>query len=276
MSRICAICASPNNVENAHIDPKKMGGRGPKAPEGADETRPLCAGSGGNTEPATCHGANEAGFLALGLTADGHLRYRSTRALEADNSQARTAKAALTKRGVKLDGNWHTAAYEDTDPDAIDALPDEEPDGLGELEVALRSLDAYEGSAYHDKALYLTEALTLWQERYGPKDGWERFKGWRRENLGMGDAVASRLLTVGRFLPSVPAGFPATYQYHLARAVKLGKGEAEDLTALAGIMPQLDFLEQFDMLPSPRKETTLCCPSCAYEGPQSRFRGLQQ
>ena len=259
--KLCIICGSPNNIEEAHVVNKGMGGRGPKAPVDADLTVPLCAGTGGSTDPASCHGAHHAGYLVL--TPD---RWMLTD----------SAPATLRRRLKARDGLWHPYAYRDTDPDAIDALPDEEPDGLGELEVALRSLDAYEGSAYHDKALYLTEALTLWQERYGPKDGWERFKGWRRENLGMGDAVASRLLTVGRFLPSVPAGFPATYQYHLARAVKLGKGEAEDLTALAGIMPQLDFLEQFDMLPSPRKETTLCCPSCAYEGTQSRFRGLQQ
>lgn len=271
MSRNCVLCGSPANVEAAHIDPKKMGGRGPKAPEGADETRPLCAGMGGNNSPDSCHGANEAGYLALALTADGHLRYCSTLALEADTACA--DKRALEKRGLKVDGAWHVALYEQTDFDAVDPLPDEEPDGLGDLEAALRSLDANEGSTYHDKALCLTEALSLWQERFGPKDGWERFKCWRRENLGMGDAVASRLLTVGRFLAVVPAGLPATYQYHIARAVKLGKGYAEDLTEIAVIMPQLDFLEQFGMLPSPRTEPSLCCPQCAYEGPQSRFRG---
>jgi hypothetical protein len=89
----------------------------------------------------------------------------------------------------------------------------------------------------------------------------------------MGDAVASRLLTVAKHLPLDTGGLPATYQYFIARAVKAGKGSAADLLAEAAVMPQLDFLEAHGLLPAQRTEPTLCCPSCGHESPASRFRG---
>jgi hypothetical protein len=103
-----------------------MGGRGEKAPRLDLLTFPLCAGSGGNTSPESCHGAHHAGFLALEPAAGGHLRYRARPALFDDNPTARRAVRALEARGVNLDGLWHTALYEDADFDAIDAPIGEE------------------------------------------------------------------------------------------------------------------------------------------------------
>lgn len=116
----CVICFSSRNVENAHPYERGMGGRGKKAPAAELLTFPMCAGTGGNTSPESCHGAHHAGFLDLDVTKDNRLRYRSTRALEADNAQARQARKALDSRGLFLDGLWHVALYEQTDPDTVD------------------------------------------------------------------------------------------------------------------------------------------------------------
>jgi len=105
--RICSVCGSPRNIENAHLVNKGMGGRGPKAPSGSDDTTPLCAGSGGNTDPRSCHGANHAGELALKRDDSGSLWYRPT---------GKTAR-----RLGKAEGNWYVALYEHADPDTIDA-----------------------------------------------------------------------------------------------------------------------------------------------------------
>jgi hypothetical protein len=115
---LCAICASPHKVESAHLTDKGMGGRGSKAPESAHDTAPLCAGSGGNTDPRSCHGAHHAGYMELQRTADGHLRYRTTSAL--DGKGAAKVRASLARRRVMCDGLWHVALYECTDPDGID------------------------------------------------------------------------------------------------------------------------------------------------------------
>lgn len=107
MSRpICAICGCGRNIENAHITAKGLGGRGSKAPADAHDTVRLCAGTGGNTDSRSCHGANHAGELALRRDDAGNLWYRPS---------GKTAK-----RLGKSEGGWHVAAYEHADPDAID------------------------------------------------------------------------------------------------------------------------------------------------------------
>jgi hypothetical protein len=115
----CCLCGSPDNVENAHPVERGMGGRGSKAPQLELVTFPLCARSGGNTDPSACHGAHHHGIIELEPTSDRHLRYRSTNV--AKSPSYRNAVSALTKRGLRLDGLWHTALYEDADFDAIDA-----------------------------------------------------------------------------------------------------------------------------------------------------------
>ena len=104
--KVCAICGSPNKVENAHITAKGMGGRGVKAPDDAHLTVPLCAGTGGNTDPRSCPGANHAGFLALTPT----YWFLTDR-----------APKALQRRLGTRDGLQHAYRYLDADMDAIDA-----------------------------------------------------------------------------------------------------------------------------------------------------------
>ena len=116
----CCICGNPSNVENAHPFAKGMGGRGPKAPARELVTFPLCAGTAGNTDPTSCHGAHHAHYLMLDVTTDGRLAYRSTRLLEADTNDARAARKALTRRGLRLDGLWQIARYEYDEWDAVD------------------------------------------------------------------------------------------------------------------------------------------------------------
>jgi hypothetical protein len=105
-----------------------MGGRGEKAPLLELLTFPLCASGGklaasGNHDPASCHGAHHAGLLELQPTTDRHLRYRSTNV--AKSPCYREAVKALERRGLRLDGLWHTALYEGADFDAIDAPREE-------------------------------------------------------------------------------------------------------------------------------------------------------
>ena len=119
----CCLCGSPANVENAHPDPKGMGGRGKKAPTLAFLTKPLCAGNGsGNLDVTSCHGAHHAAYLVLDMGTGDVLRYCSTAALQEHTPSARKARLALTARGLRLDGMWHGQQYrDDFDPDTVDA-----------------------------------------------------------------------------------------------------------------------------------------------------------
>lgn len=108
--RICAVCGSARNIENAHITDKGMGGRGSKAPDGWDDTAPLCAGTGGNTDPTSCHGAHHHGLLALRQDDRGVLWV---------TVQAAYAKT-LRRRGVKIREGWEAPAqYQGKDSDEI-------------------------------------------------------------------------------------------------------------------------------------------------------------
>lgn len=118
--KYCAICGRPesrgNRVENAHITDKGMGGRGPKAPADAHDTVQLCAGTGGNTDPKSCHGANHAGQLRLKRDAAGRLEF----------CPGMEYTRVLRRRGVYCkDGGWYLARYEDADFDAIDCPREE-------------------------------------------------------------------------------------------------------------------------------------------------------
>jgi len=63
--KLCAICGSNQRVEQAHITAKGFGGRGKKAPAGAHDTIPLCAGTGGNTDNRSCHHLQEYGHIRV-------------------------------------------------------------------------------------------------------------------------------------------------------------------------------------------------------------------
>jgi len=106
---VCAICGSTRNVENAHPFDKRMGGRGSKAPAHELVTVPLCAGTGGNTDPSACHGAVHAHHVELSMR-DGALWFA------ADDLYA----AILRLRGVRLRAHrWYAARFVNADPDAM-------------------------------------------------------------------------------------------------------------------------------------------------------------
>lgn len=108
--RICAVCGSARNIENAHITDKGMGGRGTKAPDGWDDTTPLCAGTGGNTDKNACHGAHHHGDLTMRADSDGLLWISVTE---------RYAKI-LRRRGVKIRAGWEAPAkYQGKDSDEV-------------------------------------------------------------------------------------------------------------------------------------------------------------
>ncbi len=262
---ICAICGSPRKVEAAHIAHKGMGGRGEKAPADWDDTVPLCAGTGGNTDPNSCHGAQHAGYLAVKRTDTG-VKWMLTA----------SAPAALKRRlGVKHDGLWTPARYLDADPDAIDCYtpPEADSDLIAIITAEFLELDATEAAAYRYKAIRLKAARDEFTASLGGREGKAAFTAWRAESLGLGDAPASKMLTVATYLgESAGRDLCVSYQYALARAVKNGKGEADALAAEAATMPMLDFTERYELVkPRTQREHTCTCPECGHNGPRSDF-----
>lgn len=98
----CAICARPA-VDDAHEHNKGMGGRGAKAPEGHDDSAPLCR---------ECHDADHARSLEWRHT-DGILEYKP------DAVYA----ALLHAKGIRCMADcWNVALYEGCE---LNELPDE-------------------------------------------------------------------------------------------------------------------------------------------------------
>ena len=113
MPKLCAICGSPHRVENAHLTHKGMGGRGPKAPDNAHDTAPLCAGTGGNTDLRSCHGQQHAGNLKLYRGEYGRLMFTATE----------KGARYLRRKGISCREGWQCSAqYENADPDTLDSI----------------------------------------------------------------------------------------------------------------------------------------------------------
>jgi len=284
----CCLCNSPDNPENAHWDPKGMGGRGKKAPASALVTKRLCAGFGGNTDPSTCHGAHHAGFIALDLTPHGVLRYCSTPALDASSNVARDAHKALKKRGLKLDGMWHPQAFaDDFDPDTVDAIPDDDPavdepqepdtdlgDSLSVLEARIGSESMTHGSGWRisAEALYTAEALLT--AALGLKAGKAAAREWR-EQLTTADGVpipiskseASKMAAVVKYIPAtLGRSLPSTRQYAASVAVKRGKRTAEESVTLAEALSLSAFRAEVYGEKEPAEPTLYECKSCGFQG----------
>lgn len=150
-----------------------------------------------------------------------------------------------------------------TEPDII----------LATYEQAFRAHDHAESESYHTKSLALAEAREFLMAHFGKQEGWPRFKEWAQD-LGLGAAVRSRMLTVGEYLPDERAGsLCAVYQYQVARSIRLGKGEPADLLAEALVIPMLDFCEKHGLRRSrePKPQPIGVCPACSHQGPLSDF-----
>lgn len=121
-------------------------------------------------------------------------------------------------------------------------IPESEVDRAAIVE-RWRIRDYRQGSDYADNAVDLALIRDSYVAELGKRAGMAAFRALRRVDLGLGSAVASKMLTVADHIGDFGRALPATYQYVLARAVKLGKGTASDLIAEAESMPMLDFCE---------------------------------
>lgn len=257
---LCAICGSGRNIEAAHIAAKGMGGRGSKAPADAHDTAPLCAGSGGNTDRNSCHGANHSGDLAIRRNRQGLLEYRPS---------VRYA-SALRRRGVRCrDGAWHTALYEGADPDAIDA-PNDDPreEKWGALVHESSERMRHRRMSWTEDYLLNAEDLAAAHKAavsiFGPREGAARFREWRRSEE-YSDATASRMLAVVKHVPYrehpelLSRG--STMLHQLAVALKAG-GEITDLLPDAMTLSVSDFEAKHNP-PKPRAgKKPLVCKAC--------------
>lgn len=261
----CCICGSPRNVENAHPFEKGMGGRGAKAPEIELLTFPLCADTGGNTDPTSCHGAHHAGILELDVTSDLHLRYRSTRAAQ-DRENAKAA-SALKSRHVHLDGLWHVAPHIETDFDAVD-----EPRGVTTSDIltvateTFRALDSDIAGAWRSRAVLISRVYDTVDKHIAD--------AWITETCGMSKALASKSRTVVRHLgESLGSRLDSERQYAAARAVKRGlMAPQEAVGQLETGMPLHDFVEAHGLCtPRVAHEKHYCCPDCGTTRPLSEY-----
>lgn len=260
MTRICSICGSPNNIESAHIVSKGMGGD----PAGnRTDTTPLCAGSGGNTDSRSCHGAHHNGELALKRHDNGSLWY--------------TAKGKTAKRlGVK-EGQWRLALYEHTDPDAIDAPRDSDEEitsaaAFGELlsDIEGRFAESHgvEGEAYRSRCNDMFAARTGFVQAFGDKRGRAEFAEWHASltdpsgsHIGVSKGEASRMCSIAVTLPSsVGIHLGAGKQYHLAKAVEQGKGSIAELVSQAEALSISDFRELHWPREVESEVEKVCCP----------------
>ena len=268
---ICSICGTGRNVENAHIVSKGMGGD----PAGhRTDTAPLCAGTGGNTDARSCHGAHHAGLLSLRRDSFGTLTYCPTD----------TYAKVLRRRGVKCHaGRWHAAMYEHADPDHMDApepVDDNPRDGdmEHECEAAYREVAQADYAVFRCRSERLQSIRDRFLEAYGG-DGPERFRSWRLSltdaegnPMPVTDTQASRMLTVADNLPQdVARHLPAMRQIYLATAVRDGVGDLAELLPHAESLTARAFAEEF-LGAEPPTEKRLCCPACAYEGGAGEFR----
>lgn len=254
MSRHCIICARPASpyfaVDAAHVDPKKMGGRGPKAPADAHDTFDLCSNTGGNTDPSTCHGGNEAGLMDIRRSEAGNAMFLVRADLESRESDVladRLAQRLKVKRGL-----WYFAPYEDVDFDSIDAPREaveaiHAQESLGEVlhvcEEAISENRRAGGRAYAQTARAVAISHEAHVTAFGKRDGEERWREWTREQeisekyddagnpVAPGRTALHRLLRVGSLLPHEDeyAVLSIAKQQALADAVAKGAGSPGEL-----------------------------------------------
>jgi hypothetical protein len=86
-----------------------MGGRGPKAEAGWNDTDLLCANTGGNTDPESCHQLQHRGHIKV-KREDGVLYFKATI----------TGKQYLARRGIQVRvGTWTRAKYDGVAADEV-------------------------------------------------------------------------------------------------------------------------------------------------------------
>lgn len=262
---VCAICGrnAHARIEGAHTDHKGMGGRGEKAPDGWDTTHPLCAGTGGNTDPDSCHGAHHDGALELRDNPDGTLSYRAN---------ARYA-ALLRRRGVRArEGQWHVALNEDKDPDAIDVWGEDDTEAeasVGNAQYeAERVLEAYReqsARAWREAAEAVARVRDAAVQAHGKRAGGASAIEWAITGPGLSRTEAYRMLLVADTLPDLiggvnTRGLPITQQYQLARACKQHPCQAAEYATLAATVSVSDFAAEV----WPRAETERQPKACPH------------
>jgi hypothetical protein len=244
MSALCSICGRGGYLENHHVEHKAMGGRGSKRPASADWVIPLCAGTGGNTDASSCHGAVHQGYLSISPDAW---------------CVTESAPDSLLTRLNTVRGHRHLYAYIGVDSDELDepmplsageVLADSELRELLEMECKVDYLIGRELTAALKRLKGDTNALKEWLvDTYGFKPRsvasyiskrikYASLKGEGVERLGI------------------------THGYKFALLVDKG----HDLGQLMSDFTTMS-REQFDAtydLSRPKKPREVKCPKCGY------------
>lgn len=121
----CRVCGTVYGIEGAHITAKGMGGRGKKAPADAHDRLNLCAGSGGNTDNTSCHGADHAGVLIIDN--DRFMVPSTFRTPDSERVAGRFIAALNSRRTGRYveQGVWYPCLPPEVDFDAVDCEREE-------------------------------------------------------------------------------------------------------------------------------------------------------